>query len=51
VVSLQRGRGKIKLALNKRWASQHPRTLHLLEEEVRRWGAQERRPLEVSLVA
>ena len=51
VVSLQRGRGKIKLMVNKRWSVQHPRTLHLLDEEMRRWGAQGRRQLEVTLVA
>lgn len=51
VVSLQRSRGKIKLALNRRWAAQHPRTLHLLDEEARRWSAQGRRSLELSLVA
>ena len=51
MVSLQRVRGKIKLVINKRWAIEHPRTLHLLEEEVRRWGAQGRRQLDMSLVA
>jgi exopolyphosphatase/guanosine-5'-triphosphate,3'-diphosphate pyrophosphatase len=51
MVCLQRGRGRIKLLLNRRWASQHPRTLHLLDEEVRRWGAQGLLRLELSLVA
>lgn len=51
VCTLQRGRGKTKLVLNKPWAEQHPRTLHLLEEEARRWGAQGVTPLELSLLA
>ncbi len=31
--------GSPSLMLASRWAQQHPRTLHLLEEEVRRWAA------------
>jgi exopolyphosphatase/guanosine-5'-triphosphate,3'-diphosphate pyrophosphatase len=30
----------VQLHLPERWAQQHPRTLHLLEEETRRWAAQ-----------
>jgi len=30
----------VQLHLPARWAQQHPRTLHLLEEETRRWAAQ-----------
>ena len=51
IIRLQRTRGKIKLVLDKRWASQSPRTLHLLEEESRRWAAIEGyRPMELTLL-
>jgi exopolyphosphatase / guanosine-5'-triphosphate,3'-diphosphate pyrophosphatase len=51
MVQLQRSRSKIKLVLDKHWASQHPRTLHLLDEEIRRWNAQGPRQMELSLAA
>ena len=47
--SLQRGRNKVHLKLNKRWANQNPRTLHLLDEECRRWSAQGNRQLSLML--
>lgn len=45
VASLQRLRGKARLVLERQWALVHPRTLHLLEEETRRWAAQGDRQL------
>ena len=41
--------GKVRLMLSRAWAQQHPRTLHLLDDEVRRWAAQGDRSLEVAL--
>ena len=50
VASLQPARsGKVKLVLARSWALQHPRTLHLLDDEVRRWAGQGDRTLEVTL--
>ncbi|MEY4763954.1 MAG: hypothetical protein RI907_627 [Pseudomonadota bacterium] len=40
----------VSLSLATRWAQQHPRTLHLLQEEVRRWAAQGERQLALTLV-
>jgi exopolyphosphatase / guanosine-5'-triphosphate,3'-diphosphate pyrophosphatase len=48
IVSLDRQRGKARLRLNRAWAQQHPRTLHLLDEETRRWAAQGDRQLAIS---
>jgi exopolyphosphatase/guanosine-5'-triphosphate,3'-diphosphate pyrophosphatase len=45
VASLERMRGKARLVLDRKWANLHPRTLHLLEEETRRWAAQGDRQL------
>ena len=47
--TLQRVRGKARLVLERKWASMHPRTLHLLEEETRRWAAQGDRRLDIML--
>jgi exopolyphosphatase/guanosine-5'-triphosphate,3'-diphosphate pyrophosphatase len=49
LVELQSIRGKARLVLQRRWASQHPRTMHLLDEECRRWARQGDRKLEVHL--
>lgn len=50
VATLQRVRGgRARLHLNRRWAIQHPRTIHLLDEETRRWAGQGDRQLEVVL--
>lgn len=50
VAALQPGRsGKVRLVLARDWAQQHPRTLHLLDDEVRRWAGQGDRILEVVL--
>lgn len=35
---LQKGRTRNRLTLPRRWAEQHPRTVHLLQEEARRWA-------------
>jgi len=35
--------------LSRRWAEQHPRTLHLLNEEALRWARQGDRQLELTL--
>jgi exopolyphosphatase/guanosine-5'-triphosphate,3'-diphosphate pyrophosphatase len=40
----------VQLQLATRWAQQHPRTLHLLQEETRRWALQGERKLELALV-
>jgi exopolyphosphatase/guanosine-5'-triphosphate,3'-diphosphate pyrophosphatase len=40
----------VQLQLATRWAQQHPRTLHLLQEETRRWALQGERKLELTLV-
>ncbi|MDE2594297.1 MAG: Ppx/GppA family phosphatase [Burkholderiales bacterium] len=37
LVQIQKGRTRTRVSLPKRWADQHPRTLHLLQEEARRW--------------
>ena len=51
VVTLQRQRtGKARLLLSRDWAEAHPRTLHLLDEEKRRWAGQGDRVLDVVLV-
>lgn len=38
LVQIQMGRTRNGITLPKRWAEMHPRTLHLLQEEVRRWS-------------
>ena len=50
LAQLQRGRGRARLQLSRKWAQEHPRTLHLLQEETRRWGGDGDRQLEVTLV-
>jgi exopolyphosphatase/guanosine-5'-triphosphate,3'-diphosphate pyrophosphatase len=47
VATLLRGRGRTKVVLSRKWAALHPRTLHLLEEETRRWAAQGDRQLDI----
>lgn len=50
VATLQRTRGqKARLQLASDWAQSHPRTLHLLEEETRRWAGQGDRQLQITL--
>ncbi len=49
LASLQRGRGRSRLMLDRKWAHLHPRTLHLLEEETRRWAGQGDRQLDIVL--
>lgn len=50
VATLQRIRsGRARLLLNRRWAIQHPRTIHLLDEETRRWAGQGDRQLDIVL--
>ncbi len=39
----------VQLQMPARWAQQHPRTLHLLEEETRRWAAQGEQKLVLAL--
>jgi exopolyphosphatase/guanosine-5'-triphosphate,3'-diphosphate pyrophosphatase len=48
VATLQRVRGKARLTLERKWADTHPRTLHLLEEETRRWAGQGDRQLAIA---
>ena len=50
VATLQRVRGKTRLVLSRQWAGQHPRTLHLLDEETRRWAHQGDRPLDITFI-
>ncbi|MDE2402438.1 MAG: Ppx/GppA family phosphatase [Burkholderiales bacterium] len=40
VAQLHPGRGRATLTLQGKWAHQNPRTLHLLDEEARRWATQ-----------
>ncbi|MFN4265027.1 MAG: exopolyphosphatase [Aquabacterium sp.] len=40
VARIQKGRVKHRICLQRRWAEQHPRTMHLLQEEQRRWATQ-----------
>ena len=49
LVELRRARGRLQLQLSQRWAQEHPRTLHLLNEDCRRWLAQADRRVEVVL--
>ncbi|MBP8191003.1 MAG: hypothetical protein KAX73_04135, partial [Aquabacterium sp.] len=37
LVTIQKGRTRHRVQLPKAWALQHLRTLHLLQEEARRW--------------
>jgi len=50
VAVLQRGRGKTRLVLSRKWALLHPRTLHLLDEETRRWAGQGDRQLDIAFI-
>jgi exopolyphosphatase/guanosine-5'-triphosphate,3'-diphosphate pyrophosphatase len=50
MATLERGRGgRARLMLPRKWAEAHPRTIHLLEEETRRWAGQGDRPLDIVL--
>lgn len=49
VASLKGSPGKARLHLSQAWAQGNPRTLHLLEEEARRWAEQGDRRLQLSL--
>lgn len=40
IARIQKGRVKHRLYLQRKWAEQQPRTMHLLQEEQRRWNAQ-----------
>jgi len=51
VATLMRGRGRTKIVMARKWAALHPRTMHLLEEEARRWASQGDRQLEIVLTA
>lgn len=50
VAALRHGRTRTRLMLSHRWAEQHPRTLHLLNEEALRWARQGDRKFEIALV-
>jgi exopolyphosphatase/guanosine-5'-triphosphate,3'-diphosphate pyrophosphatase len=47
---LEPGRGRATLLLQRRWADQHPRTLHLLEQEALLWSRQGDRELTIQLL-
>ena len=49
VAELRTSRGRTQLLLSERWAQDHPRTLHLLHEDCRRWQAQAQRRIDVVL--
>jgi exopolyphosphatase/guanosine-5'-triphosphate,3'-diphosphate pyrophosphatase len=49
-VKLVQGRGRAELQLKASWAHQHPRTLHLLQEESEKWAHQGDRALVIQLV-
>lgn len=49
LAELKTARGRTQLVLSKRWAQEHPRTLHLLHEDCRRWLNQADRRVEVVL--
>ena len=50
LAKLRANRGRAELLLQRRWAQQHPRTQHLLEEEAQHWARQGDRQLHVLLV-
>ena len=50
VARLEPGRGRATLLLQRRWAEQHPRTLHLLEQEAALWSRQGDRELAIQLL-
>lgn len=50
LASLRAARGKTVLELPASWASQHPRTMHQLEEEAARWTNHGGRPLTIQLI-
>ena len=50
LVKLVQGRGRAELQMNKTWAHQHPRTLHLLQEESDKWARQGDRKLVIQLI-
>ncbi|RZL08612.1 MAG: Ppx/GppA family phosphatase [Rubrivivax sp.] len=47
VARLTSGRGRADLLLDRRWAEQHPRTLHLLRAEAEMWRRQGDRQLDI----
>ncbi len=49
VATLRQTPRHAELVLDAAWARRNPRTLHLLDEEVRRWTAQGNRPLRIAL--
>ncbi|HET6787136.1 MAG TPA: Ppx/GppA phosphatase family protein, partial [Aquabacterium sp.] len=49
LAQLKQGRGRTELTLQRRWAEQHPRTLHLLAEESARWSQHGDRQLIIHL--
>lgn len=51
VASLRSGRGRAELLLDRRWAEQHPRTLHLLRAEAEMWRRQGDRQLDIRMPA
>lgn len=50
VARLEPGRGRATLLLQRRWAEQRPRTLHLLEQEAAIWSRQGDRDLVIQLL-
>ncbi|HIV71438.1 MAG TPA: Ppx/GppA family phosphatase [Candidatus Aquabacterium excrementipullorum] len=50
VARLEPGRGRATLLLQRRWAEQHPRTQHLLEQEAATWSRQGDRELVIQLL-
>jgi len=50
VARLEPGRARATLLLQRRWAEQHPRTLHLLEQEATLWSRQGDRELAIQLL-
>ncbi len=49
LVHIQKGRTRTRVTLPKLWAERHPRTLHLLQEEARRWEANGPSGLDIQL--
>ncbi|MGE5450653.1 MAG: exopolyphosphatase [Acidobacteriota bacterium] len=51
LAQIHKGRTRHRISLPRRWAEQHPRTLHLLQEEARRWDNHGPSGLDIQLLS